>query len=297
MSDTKSASITFALKLMGWGALAVGAITYMVFLVAKISLSFFKANGMISNEEIVEAVYIRLFTVEPVFFFMMLVGFAGVGATAFLFSNSQFNYFKKLTEALQDFARNGVVHSPKNLGPFARNYAHFKEVVRLRLDGKGEEAAKQHIASLEKIWPKSPVVSWIDQLQFAGVAVLIAGFFTMLSVIFFWKVTDRLIELSGALIRYKSAHGPKFFMVQTEIVTLVMWTVFILMMVAFAQTGFQFGRKVSEASYAVLRDLKRFMCGELDHRVVLRNDDPAQTYVEDMNDALVRIAERIRGSK
>jgi methyl-accepting chemotaxis protein len=294
MIHTRNASLAFAGKLMAWGAFAVVSLTYVVFIVAKLSMSFFKANGMINSEEIIEAIYINIFSVEPVFFFMLLIGFAGVGMTAFMFGNSQFNYFKKLSEALGDLSRSGGVSCSKNLGPFAKNFNHFKEVIQLRFEKIEEAVIKDLINKNEKMWPKSPLLSWLDQLQFAIVAILIAGFFTMLSVIFFWKVTDRLIELSGALIRYKSTNGPKFFLVQNEIVSLVMWTVFVLMIGAYAQAGFAFGRKVSEAGYAVLRDMRRFMSGELDHRIVLRGDDPAKVYMPEMNEALSRIADRIK---
>ena len=284
----------FALTLMGWGLFSFVALCYTVYLITRLSISFFQANGLINHPEVTEAVYFQVFDVEPIFFFMLLMGFAGVGLTAYIFSQSQFNYFKRLGEALNEFSFSGKKPVFKNLGPFAKHAAGFIEVVTLRIEKKGDQAIDEALKRVKADWPLSPKISWIDQLQFAGVTAMIAAFFTMLSLIFFWKITDRLIELSGYLVRYKVATGPLFFNAQSEIVSLVMTSVLSLMVIAFAYTGFCFGRRVSEASYAVLRDLRRFMENGLDHRVILRGDDPAKVLLPTINDALTRIEDKIR---
>ena len=295
MNKMRNACFLFSSTLMAWGFCSVIALSYTVYIITRLSLSFFVANGMISHPEVLEAIYYQVFDLEPIFFFMLLLGFAGVATTAFIFSSSQFNYFKRLGDALAEFSLSGPHPNMKNLGPFNRPVNQFIEVVNLRMAKKGDASISERLAAIEKEWPLGPHVSWMDQIQFAAVSTLIAGFFTMLSLIFFWKVTDRLVELSGSLIRYKVASGPSFFNAQTEIVTLVMWTVFSLMIIAFGITGFRFGNRVSQAHYAVLRDLRKFMQGDFSQRVVLRNDDPAQVLLPQINEALARIAERIKG--
>lgn len=294
MTSFRNASLKFAAILVVWGTFSVTALAYSVYIVTRLSLSFFQANGMINNPEILEAVYYQVFSIEPVFFFMLVLGFFGVGVTSFLFSNSQYNYFKRLSEALAEYSVSGKIPSMKNLGPFSSYFSNFVSIISLRLEKKGDEVISTRLHDIDKLWPLTPKMSWFDQLQFASIAVLISGFFSMVSLIFFWKVTDRLIELSGMLIRYKVATGPSFFNAQIEIVNLVMWTIFILMTLAFAGTGYIFGKNVSQASYAVLRDLRKFMYGDLNQRIFLRSDDPARVLTPGMNDSLQRIAERIR---
>lgn len=295
MNKLRNACFFFSATLTCWGMCSVIALSYTVYIITRLSLSFFVANGMVSNPEVLEAIYYQVFSLEPIFFFMLMLGFLGVASTAYMFSSSQFNYFKRLGDALSEFSLNGVNSGFKNLGPFNRTANQFMEIIDLRMAKKGDAAVSDRLAAIEKEWPLKPRLSWLDQVQFAAVSVLIAGFFSMLSLIFFWKVTDRLVELSGNLIRYKVATGPSFFNAQTEIVTLAMWMVFTLLIIAYALTGFRFGRRVSEAHYAVLRDLRKFMRGDLTQRVTLRTDDPAQVLLPQINEALVRISERIKG--
>ncbi len=294
MQRFHNASLAFALTLVGWGVSAFFAMSYTVYIIIKLSLSFFTANGLVNHPEVAEAFYFQVFAVEGIFFFMLVLGFLGVGTMAFIFSNSQFNYFKRLGDALSEYAETHTMPNLKNLGPFGRHAAIFIEVVTLRMDRKGDEAIQSKLTEAAKFWPTRPHISWTDQAQFAAVATLIAGFFSMLSLIFFWKITDRMVDLSGQLIRYKAVTGPLFFNAQTDIITFVMWTIFAIMNLAFAVTGFRFGRRISQASYAVLRDLRRFMQGNLDHRVVLRGDDPAQVILPQVNEALDRLAAQIK---
>jgi hypothetical protein len=282
--------MVFALSLMGWGFFALLAMTYTFYIITRLSLSFFTANGMINHPEIAEAFYIQVFSVEGIFFFMLLLGFAGVGMMSYIFSNSQFNYFRRLGDALGEYAVSRTTPNMKNLGPFSRHATLFIEVMNLRFERKGDEAVQAKLAEAAKFWPNRPSVSWVDQLQFAVVAGLIAGFFAMLSLIFFWKITDRLVELSGQLIRYKTATGPLFFNAQTDVISFVLWTIFSFMLLAFGVTGYQFGKRISQASYAVLRDLRIFMQGNMEHRVILRMDDPAHVILPQLNEALDRLA-------
>jgi hypothetical protein len=96
------------------------------------------------------------------------------------------------------------------------------------------------------------------------------------------------------LVRFKTATGPNFLTEQVAIVEMVGITLLSFMCIAFMVTGYRYGRSVSESSYSILRDLRRFLEGTTDQRFFLRRGDLGREYVPSMNQALDKIAGRLK---
>ena len=124
-------------------------------------------------------------------------------------------------------------------------------------------------------------------------SVLLATIFSFICATFFIQVANRIEELGRTVARFNTPQGPQFLLEQYELVNLLMWTVIGVTAVAFVSQGYQFGRKLAESNYAILRDLRKFMQGDFNQRLFLRGADPVAEYVPAMNEALNKIQKKL----
>ena len=284
----------FAARMVFWSVLALSTLAFTVVIVARLDVAFFEANGMIRAPVLREAFYTQIFQIDPIFFGMLGLGFALVIGTSMLFAKSQLNYFRRLALAFQSFANTGHVPSASQMGPFSPHIGYFFDVVARRLKGEPSHKIDAVVTAAVRQWPRQPRISWVDQAQFMCVAGLLGVFFSGLCVVCYWKVNERVIDFATNAVRFTSNTAPQFFFnEQIQIVNMMVWAVLALITVNFALTGYKFGLQISEASYAILRDLRTFMEGDHEQRLFLRRAYPASAFAGRINGSLDKLAEKM----
>lgn len=283
----------FAARMVVWSVLALGALVFTLVIVARLDVAFFEANGMIRAPVLREAFYTQIFQIDPIFFGMLGVGFALVIGVSMLFAKSQLDYFGRLAAAFQRFASTGQVPSASQLGPFSPHVGYFFDVVARRLNGEPSHKIQAVLAEAVRQWPRQPRISWVDQAQFMFVSGLLGLFFSALCVVCYWKVNDRVVDFANTAVRFTSNTAPQFFFhEQFQIVNMMVWAVLALTTINFAITGYKFGLQISEASYAILRDLRTFMEGDHEQRLFLRRTYPVHAFSVRINGSLDKLADK-----
>lgn len=288
-----SSAARFSAVLTFWAACAAATLLYTVFIVARLDIAFFEANGMIQNAELRSAFYYQIFELDLMTLGLLALGLAGVSAVSYLFAQSQTNYFRKLSAILHHLANTGEAPMAKNMGNFTPYIERWLNVTSLRMRGEKEDTVKTLITGAIKDWPPSPRVSWSDLAQFVLGSAALACLFAVLCLTFFLRVNQKVVDLAHRLVRFSSVQGPQFLHEQAEIVTFVAWTVLFLMLVAFSITGYRYGKLMANSSYSILRDLRRFMEGNTKQRLLLRSGDLGKEHVPSLNKALDKIAGKI----
>lgn len=286
--------LLFAGKMFFWSIVALGALVFVLSIVSRLDIAFFEANGMIKNPELRYAFYTQIFAIDPVFFGMLGAGLLTVAAVSMLFCKSQFDYFRRLSSAFSDFAEKNEVPSTSQMGQFSPHVGYFFDVTARRLKGDDEEKIQAVLDAALREWPKAPRVSWTDQAQFIIVSAFLGAFFSVLCMIFYWKVSDRVVDLSNMLVRFSNSSSPQFLSEQFTIMSTVVWAVLILTVVNFALTGYRFGMQIAEANYAILRDLRNYMEGNYNQRLFLRRGYPAHSFAVQINTSLDRVTEKLK---
>lgn len=290
----RSTSFLFSATLTFWSVFSFVILFYVVAVLAKLDISFFESNGMIQNPILREAFMDQIFNIDPVFFGIAGLGIFSVGLIAFIFTRSQHHYFEKLKNALNEFAETGKIPELNGVGAFNPHVHSFFRIIEMKM--KKEDATKvtASVEAADAVWPRKPSVSWGDQSQFVLVSAFIAAIFNVTGMIFFLQVNKRVVDLSNQLIRFKIATGPSYFIVKEDVMWMVMWPVFMMMTCFFIATGFRLGRKISDATYAILRDLRVFMMRDMNQKLFLRRGDPGQELIDDMNQSLATIRRKIQ---
>ena len=294
MRQWLSSSLLFSSKMVFSAALSLVGLIFVLVIVARLDVAFFEANGMLQNEIIREAFYYQIFQVDNVIVWMLLLGFMAVLSISFLFCKSQFDYYRSLARAFKVFSETWEAPPTATLGRFNPYVTYFFDILSRRINGETEEALEPLIARATREWPKTPSVSWYDQLQFATVSGMLGMFFSACCVIFYLKVSGRVVELATSIVHFTNTNGPSFLTEQFSIISLLVWLILGTTTVTFVITGYRFGRQIAEADYAILRDMKDFMEGNFRQRLFLRSGDPAQEYVKPMNDTLDAISVKLR---
>lgn len=297
MKTWLGSSVAFAAKMLFSATLSLVAISLVLVIVTRLDIAFFESTGMMKNAEIREAFYMQVFDLEGPVLLMLFTGYVAVFVISLLFCKSQFDYFKKLEQALRAFADTGEVPPLAGLGRFNPHAIYFFDVLAKRVKGSPEEEIKPIITKASVEWPTGPFVSWRDQGQFMVIAGLLGLFFSAACVVYYYKVSSRVVELSNSLVRYQSAAGPTFLMEQFEIVNLLIGLVLFVTTLSFMLTGLRFSERIGAADYALLRDMRQFMEGNFTKRLFLRKGDPAREHVAAMNDSIKRIADRIETAR
>lgn len=284
----------FAARMFFWSAVALGSLIFVLAIVSRLDVAFFEANGMLKNPELRSAFYTQIFQIDPVFFGLLGLGLSTVVGVSMLFCKSQFDYFRRLAEAFAAFAEKSEVPTTSQMGQFSPHVGYFFDVIARRLKNEDEEKAQAVLDAALREWPHAPRVSWADQAQFIVVSGLLGMFFSTLCVIFYWKVSDRVVDLSNMLVRFTSTSGPQFLTEQFSIMSIVVWSVLVLTVVNFGLTGYRFGLQIAEANYAILRDLRNFMEGRYEQRLFLRRGYPAHAFAVKINTSLDTITRKLK---
>lgn len=290
----RSTSFLFSATLTFWSVFSFVVLFYVVAVLARLDISFFESNGMIQNPILREAFMDQIFNVDPIFFGIAGLGIFSVGLIAFIFTRSQHHYFERLRIALREFSENGKVPELTGLGAFNPHVHSFFRIIEMKMKKEDPTKIAASIEAADAVWPRKPMVSWGDQSQFVLVSAVIAAIFNITGLIFFLQVNKRVVDLSNQLIRFKVATGPTYFVVKEDVMWMVMWPVFLMMTCFFIATGFRLGRKISDATYAILRDLRVFMVKDPNQKLFLRRGDPGQELIEEMNESLAAVRRKIQ---
>jgi hypothetical protein len=294
----QSASIRLTLRVAVAALVGFFGLICLLSVVARLDVAFFEANGMIRSEELRGAFYLQIFQVDLSIVAMVAGGFVSLAVLTFLFSKSQFDYISRLHLAFAHFEK---VERPLNadelrdLGPLRHTAEHFFKILSLRLKHEGETSVDAALKEALVEWPKSPQISWLDQLQFSLVLGSVAAFFGASCVSFYLKVSDRVTELAGHMIRFSSPQGPSFLAEQFELTSLLVGIILTLVISVAGVFGFNFSRQMAEADYAMSRDLASFMKGDFKHRIHLRIGDPARDLLPPLNAILARLQAKLEG--
>lgn len=294
MRQWLSSSLLFTTRMLFSAALSLLGLVVVLVIVVRLDAAFFEANGMISNVDVREAFYLQVFEVDSAIVWMMIAGFAAVGVISFMFCKSQFDYFKRLAGSMSLFTQTWDAPPTKLLGRFNPYITYFYDVMYRRINGETEEGIDPILKRATREWPKQPTVALSEQLQFAAISGLLGIFFSVCCLIFYLKVSGRVVELANTLVRFSSASGPSFLTEQFGIVNILVCLILGMTTLNFIITGYRFGRQIAEADYAILRDMKDFMDGNFRQRFFLRTGDPAREFVLPMNDSLDKICEKLK---
>lgn len=290
----RSASFLFSATLTFWSVLSFVVLFYVVAVLARLDISFFESNGMIQNPILRDAFMDQIFNVDSIFFGIAGMGILSVAIIAFIFTRSQHHYFERLRIALREFSETGKVPELTGLGGFNPHVQSFFRIIEMKLRKEDPMKTAASIEAADAVWPRKPGVSWGDQSQFVLVSAVIAAIFNITGMIFFFQVNKRVVDLSNQLIRFKVATGPSYFAVKEEVMWMVMLPVFFMMTCFFISTGYRLGRKISDATYAILRDLRVFMMKDSNQKLFLRRGDPGQELIDEMNESLATIRRKIQ---
>ncbi|MBI3543040.1 MAG: hypothetical protein HY075_07185 [Deltaproteobacteria bacterium] len=294
MRQWLSSSIVFASKMLFASVLSLVGLLFVLMIVARLDVAFFESNGMLQSTDVREAFYYQIFDMDGIMYTMLFLGFAAVVALSFLFCKSQFDYFRNLSSAFKLFAEKWDAPPTALLGRFNPYITYFFDIMSRRVNGETEEGLEALITRASREWPKSPAVSWNDQLQFAAISGMLGLFFSACCAIVYLKVSGRVVELANTIVHFRTATGPSFLTEQFDIVNIVVWCILAATTITFVVIGYRFGRQIAEADYAILRDLKGYMEGNFRQRLFLRSNDPAQEYVDPMNEVLEKISVKLR---
>lgn len=283
----------FSATLTMWAICSVFTLVFAIVIVTKLDVSFFEANGMIANPELREAFYYQVFDFEPITVALLAFGLLAVSLVSYIFAKSQVNYFKQLSVILNTFADTGEAPVATRLGTFTPFVERFLNVTSLKLRKEKEDTVKAVMGSAIRDWPASPRVYWMDQAQFVIGAGFLAVLFSIVSLLFFLRVNERVVDLSRKLVIWTTPTGPGFFHEQLQIVKFVGVTILGVMCIAFIITGLRYGQQMANSTYSVLRDLRRFMEGNTKQRLLLRSGDLGREHIPHLNRALEKLATKL----
>ena len=290
----KGSGLKFVATLTSWSLLSIVVLFIMVTIVARMSFSFFEANGMMKDEALRGALTDQLFlAVDPSFFGLLLLGVLSVAVFAYVFAHSQVGYVNRFNQTLHTFVDNWTPPKIENLGIFGVHAADFFEVMNLRIKKESNEKIEAALQKALRNWPTEPHVNPQDIVQFVAVSLILSTFFAACCHAFFTQIGIRLVDLGQHIVKYTNPNAPLFLREQEDLVQMLVWIVIIVTSIGFISNGYKLGRLLAESNYAILRDLRRFMQGDKDQRIFLRATDPIADLVPKMNEALERMSKKV----
>ena len=112
----------------------------------------------------------------------------------------------------------------------------------------------------------------------------------------FWHANSKIVILTSQMTHIKNVNASSFFDFQFSISETIGWTFTVLVTLTSCIAGAKFSRKTYMASYAIRRQLRMFLEGNLSARLSLRSGDPGLTEIKAMNLALDKIEISLRNT-
>lgn len=294
LDDRFKSYARFALTL---ALLSLGALVGVVMLTAytvRMDIAFMEANLMLKNEMIRADIMREAFSYEGFFPALILLGILANSAIAGIFGLSQEHYFSRFRKELEQFAEHLQFQKPRLLGPLQDSTEDFIHLISIRKQEGDSERFRDLRTKLLLLWPTGIRVYLLDQVQFALIAGGLAAYYSALCMMVFWHANSKIVILTSQMTHIKSVNASSFFDFQFSISENIGWTFAILVTITSCLAGAKFSRKTHMASYAIRRQLRLFLEGNLSARFSLRSGDPGLTEIKSMNLALDKIERSIR---
>jgi hypothetical protein len=112
----------------------------------------------------------------------------------------------------------------------------------------------------------------------------------------FWHANSKIVILTSQMTQIKTVNAASFFDFQFSISENIGWTFTILVTLTSCIAGVKFSRKTYMAAYAIRRQLRLFLEGNLSARLSLRSGDPGLTEIKALNLTLDKIERSIRNT-
>ena len=288
LDDRVKAYARFALTL---ALLSLSALIGVVLLTAytiRMDIAFMEANHMLRNELIRSDIMREAFSYDGYFPALILLGILANTAIA--------GYFTRFRKELEQFAETLQFHKPRQLGPLQDSAEDFIHLLSIRKQEGDSERFKDLRNKLLSLWPKGIRVYLLDQIQFAVIAGGLAAYYSALCMMVFWHANSKVVILTSQMTQIKTVNAASFFEFQFSISESIGWTYTILVTLTSCIAGAGFSRKTYMASYAIRRQLRMFLEGNLAARLSLRSGDPGLTEIKAMNLALDKIERSIRNT-
>ncbi len=296
LDDRVKAYARFALTL---ALLSLGALIGVVMLTAytiRMDIAFMEANLMLKNDLIRGDIMREAFSYEGFFPLLILLGILANAAIAGIFGVSQEHYFSRFRMELEQFAENLQFQKPRQLGPLQDSAEDFIHLVSIRKQEGESERFRDLRIKLLSLWPKGIRVYLLDQIQFAVIAGGLAAYYSSLCMMVFWHANSKIVILTSQMTHIKNVNASSFFDFQFSISETIGWTFTVLVTLTSCIAGAKFSRKTYMASYAIRRQLRMFLEGNLSARLSLRSGDPGLTEIKAMNLALDKIERSLRNT-
>lgn len=296
LDDRVKAYARFALTL---AMLSLSALVGVVLLTAytiRMDIAFMEANHMLKNDLIRSDIMREAFSYDGFFPALILMGILANAAIAGIFGVSQEHYFSKFRKELEQFAETLQFQKPRQLGPLQDSAEDFIHLLSIRKQEGDSERYQDLRTKLLSLWPKGIRVYLLDQVQFAVIAGGLAAYYSALCMMIFWHANSKIVILTSQMTQIKTVNAASFFDFQFSISENIGWTFTILVTLTSCIAGAKFSRKTYMASYAIRRQLRLFLEGNLSARISLRSGDPGLTEIKAMNLALDKIERAIRNT-
>ncbi len=296
LDDRVKAYARFALTL---ALLSVSALIGVVLLTAytvRMDIAFMEANHMLRNEMIRADIMREAFSYDGFFPALILLGILANTAIAGIFGVSQEHYFSRFRKELEHFSETLQFHKPRQLGPLQDSAEDFIHLLSIRKQEGDSERFRDLRNKLLSLWPKGIRIYLLDQIQFAVIAGGLAAYYSALCMMVFWHANSKVVILTSQMTQIKTVNAASFFEFQFSISENIGWTYTILVTLTSCMAGASFSRKTYMASYAIRRQLRMFLEGNLAARLSLRSGDPGLTEIKAMNLALDRIERSIKNT-
>ncbi len=296
LDDRFKAYARFALTL---ALLSIGALVGVILLTAytiRMDIAFMEANSMLKHDLIRGDIMREAFTYDSFLPALIILGILANTAIAGLFGISQEHYFSRFRKELEAFAETLQFHKPRQLGPLQDSAEDFIHLLSIRKQEGDSERFRDLRTKLLSLWPKGIRVYILDQVQFAVIAGGLAAYYSALCMMIFWHANSKIVILTSQMTQIKNVNASSFFDFQFGISETIGWTFTIIVTITSCLAGAKFSRKTYMASYAIRRQLKLFLEGNLSARISLRSGDPGLTEIKAMNSALDKIERSIRNT-
>jgi hypothetical protein len=296
LDDRVKAYARFALTL---ALLSLGALIGVILLTAytvRMDIAFMEANQMLKNELIRSDIMREAFSYDGFFPSLILLGILANSAIAGIFGVSQEHYFSRFRKELEQFAETLQFQKPRQLGPLQDSVEDFIHLISIRKQEGESERFKDLRNKLLSLWPKGIRVYLLDQVQFAVIAGGLAAYYSALCMMIFWHANSKIVILTSQMTQIKTVNAASFFDFQFSISENIGWTFTILVTLTSCIAGVKFSRKTYLAAYAIRRQLRLFLEGNLSARLSLRSGDPGLTEIKALNATLDKIERSIRNT-
>jgi hypothetical protein len=259
-------------------------------------IAFMEANQMLKNELIRSDIMREAFTYDGYFPALILIGILANAAIAGIFGVSQEHYFTRFRKELEQFSDTLQFQKPRQLGPLQDSVEDFIHLISIRKIEGDSDRFKDLRNKLLSLWPKGIRIYVLDQVQFAVIAGGLAAYYSALCMMVFWHANSKIVILTSQMTQIKTVNAGSFFDFQFSISENIGWTFTILVTLTSCIAGAKFSRKTYMAAYAIRRQLRLFLEGNLSARLSLRSGDPGLTEIKALNIALDKIERSIRNT-